>query len=207
MVGRWGEFWMRCAVGSSLLVLNAPTAVADISNEGAELIGTAAKEWGPCNWLNSAPLSLDQLRGRVVLVRWWTGPECQYCAASAPILNAWYNTYRASGLVIIGFYHHKSSTPISPDHVRQLVERYGFQFPVAIDPQWQTLKRWWLNRHDRPWTSVSFLIDQEGLIRYVHPGGSYTAEEVKAIEAVIQNLLEHPPRPARASSTQETPRP
>jgi len=91
--------------------------------------------------------------------------------------------------VVIGFYHHKSPTPLTRRHVEQLVKRYRFQFPVAIDPEWRMLKRWWLDGHDRQWTSVSFLIDREGVIRYIHPGGSYSEEDVQVMEAMIQQLL------------------
>ena len=95
--------------------------------------------------------------------------------------------------MVIGFYHHKSPTPLTRRHVAQLVKRYRFRFPVAIDPDRQTLKRWWLDGHDRAWTSVSFLIDQEGVIRYIHPGGSYTDEDDAALTSRIEELLAHPP--------------
>lgn len=178
------------AIGLSFLLVGAPRSVVAVTPEGHELIGTSAAEWHVSDWFNSVPLSLRQLRGKVVLVRWWTGPECPYCAASAPNLDAWYNWYHAKGLEIIGFYHHKSPTPLTREHVQRLVERYPFRFPVAIDPDWRTLKRWWLEGHDRAWTSVSFLIDQQGVIRYIHPGGSYSEKDVQEIESMIQGLLE-----------------
>jgi peroxiredoxin len=63
-------------------------------------------------------------------------------------------------------------------------------FPLAIDPDWETLRRYWLDGRTDAWTSVSFLIDQEGIIRYVHPGGSYSPEEAQEIETAIQELLD-----------------
>ena len=179
-------------VGVALLWWGTAALCAAAPNEGAELIGTKAPGWDVSEWLNSQPLRLSQLRGRVVLVRWWTGPECPYCAASAPTLNALHERYHAKGLVVLGFYHHKSPTPLTRRHVRQLVKRYRFQFPVAIDPEWQTLKRWWLDGHEHAWTSVSFLIDQQGIIRYIHPGGSYTEDDVKIVTARIEELLAQP---------------
>ncbi|MBI4597035.1 MAG: redoxin family protein, partial [Candidatus Omnitrophica bacterium] len=169
---RRGAIWI---VGVAVLWCGTAALCAAVSNEGAELIGTKALSWEVSDWLNSRqPLSLEQLRGRVVLVRWWTGPECPYCAASAPNLNTLHEKYHTKGLVVIGFYHHKSPTPLTRRHVERLVTRYQFQFPVAIDPEWRTLKRWWLDGHDRAWTSVSFLLDRGGVIRSIHPGGSYT---------------------------------
>lgn len=179
----------RWVVGVAILWWGIAALCAATSDEGTELIGTKASSWDVSEWLNSQPLSLEQLRGRVVLVRWWTGPECPYCAASAPTLNTLHERYHAKGLVVIGFYHHKSPTPLTRRHVEQLVKRYGFQFPVAIDPEWRTLKRWWLEGHDRAWTSVSFLVDQQGVIQYIHAGGSYTDEEARTLERIIQDLL------------------
>jgi hypothetical protein len=91
--------------------------------------------------------------------------------------------------VIIGFYHHKSPTPLTRRHVEQLMRRYRFQFPVAIDPEWQTLKRWWLDGHERAWTSVSFLLDREGVIRDIHTGGAYTDDEMATLTSLIEELL------------------
>jgi len=59
----------------------------------------------------------------------------------------------------------------------------------AMDPEWRTLKQWWCGGHDRAWTSVSFLIDQEGIIRYLHPGGSYTDEDMGMLTSLIKELL------------------
>ncbi len=174
------------------LLLGVVVVSADVSKEGSELIGTEAPEWEASNWFNSEPLSLKELRGRVVLARWWTGPDCPYCAASAPHLNTWYDKYHTKGLVVIGVYHHKSLSPLSPQHLQRLVEEYSFQFPVAVDPEWRTLKRWWLDGGDHRWTSVSFLIDKQGVIRYIHPGGSYSQEESKEIESLIEHLLKQP---------------
>ena len=185
--------WAIWVVGAAFVWWGIAALCAATPNEGAELIGTKAPSWDVSEWLNSQPLSLEHLRGRVVLVRWWTGPECPYCAASAPTLNTLHERYHAKGLVVIGFYHHKSPTPMTRRHVEQLVKRYRFQFPVAIDPEWQTLKRWWLDGHDHAWTSVSFLIDQQGIIRAIHPGGSYTDAEAQVMDAMIQQLLNRQP--------------
>ena len=159
---------------------------------GAErLIGTKAQPWQVTNWLNSAPLDLKYLRGKVVLVRWWTAPDCPYCRATAPALNEFYEKYHAQGLEVIGFYHHKSSDPLKVEAVKQYSEKFGFKFPVAIDAEWATLHRWWLDSHARAWTSVSFLIDRKGLIRHIHSGGQYVAgdDDYAAMKGKIEQLL------------------
>src|SRR5688572_16453017 len=71
------------------------------------LLGRKAPDWDGAVWLNSAPLQLSQLAGKVVLIRWWTAPGCPYCRATAPALNEFHAAYRGRGLEVIGFYHHK----------------------------------------------------------------------------------------------------
>jgi thiol-disulfide isomerase/thioredoxin len=158
--------------------------------EGDELIGRAAPGWELETWFNSKPLTLAELRGKVVLVRWFTSPDCPFCSATAPSLNALDDRYRDGGLVVLGFYHHKNKEPLRPEAVKGYLEHYKFRFPVAIDPDWKTLKRWWLDR-ERGWTSVSFLLDKKGMIRFIHPGGTYApgSADFAEMEQQIQGLL------------------
>jgi peroxiredoxin len=156
-----------------------------------QLIGKKAEEWQVEDWINSKPLTLKKLAGKVVLVRWWTAPGCPYCAATAPALNDFHTRYKDKGLVLVGFYHHKAATPLDVAAVKDFVENFGFKFPVAVDPNWQTLQRWWLNEKGRTWTSVSFLIDRKGVIRHIHPGGSYVKGDkaYTAMKSKIEELL------------------
>src|SRR6185312_6041832 len=98
------------ALACVALVFTATAFAAD----GGELVGTRAREWHAEHWIDSAPLTLEQLRGRVVLVRWWTAPDCPFCAATAPSLNDFHERYAARGLSVIGFYHHKASGALDP---------------------------------------------------------------------------------------------
>jgi thiol-disulfide isomerase/thioredoxin len=158
--------------------------------EGSELIGKPAPGWELSTWFNSPPLRLEDLRGKVVLVRWFMSPDCPFCSATAPSLNLLDERYRDRGLVVIGFYHHKNPEPLDPEAVKGYLEHFEFRFPVAIDPDWKTLKRWWLDR-ERDWTSVSFLLDKKGVIRFIHPGGKYApgSPELAEIDRRIQGLL------------------
>jgi thiol-disulfide isomerase/thioredoxin len=158
---------------------------------GDPVIGTRPPEWEATHWLNSKPLALKGLAGKVVLVRWWTAPGCPYCAATAPALNELHERYKDRGLVVVGLYHHKSDRPLGPAQVKRSAEKLGFRFPVAIDPGWKTLKRWWLGTGDRRWTSVSFLIDRRGVVRFVHPGGQYVKGDraYDALKAKVEELL------------------
>jgi peroxiredoxin len=158
--------------------------------DGGELLGQPAPAWHVAHWVNSPALELSQLRGRVVLVRFWTAPGCKFCRATAPALNDFHARYAARGLTVLGFYHHKGQAPLDPTDVARYAESFGFHFPVAIDLDWRTLREWWLNV-DRSFTSASFLIDRRGIIRYVHPGGQYVRGDADyaQLEAMIERLL------------------
>ena len=71
----------------------------------------------------------------------------------------------------------------------ELARGLGFRFPVGIDQDWRTLRRWWFDGGERDYTSVTFLLDQEGVIRAIHPGGAYTRDEAARLEGEIRRLL------------------
>jgi len=155
------------------------------------LIGTHPNELQVEHWINSKPLTLKDLKGKVVLTRWWTAPDCPFCSASSTALNDWYEKYRDQDFVVIGLYHHKKSSPISVEQVKNYVLNFRFEFPVAIDTSWLTLKQWWVEGQKRDWTSVSFLLDRNGVIRHIHQGGSYIKgdKEYQQLEDQINLLL------------------
>ncbi|HET6147823.1 MAG TPA: TlpA disulfide reductase family protein [Polyangia bacterium] len=171
--------------------LNRATAAGAPSPSGTDLIGTAPPAWTLGDWMGSSPLTLAGLRGKVVLVRWFTDTSCPYCSLTAPALNQLHRDYAARGLVVIGVYHHKRRDALDVAAVRGWAREYGFHFPVAVDRDWRTLRRWWLDGHPRDFTSVSFLIDQQGVIRHIHPGGSLAlgTSDFDTLRARIDQLL------------------
>jgi peroxiredoxin len=181
-------------MGTALVLATAMVATSALpatAPEGAELIGTPAPAWEASEWINSPPLTLAALRGKVVLVRWFMSPDCPYCSATAPSLNALAQDFGARGLVVIGMYHHKHDDALTPAKVRDWVKDYRFTFPVAIDRDWRTLHRWWLDARARSFTSVSFLIDKKGIIRRIHPGGAMGpgGKDYAAMRTSIQQLI------------------
>ena len=174
----------------------APAAAAapDARAAVASLIGTTPPEWQAERWLNSPPLELAKLRGSVVLVRWWTA-GCPYCSTTAPALRAFDREYAPRGLKVVGMYHHKEDTPFDPAVYEATAKKYEFTFPVAFDPEWRTLESWQRDAKGQPvstgWTSVTFLLDKQGTIRHVHPGGSYVEGEPghTDMRAAIERLL------------------
>ena len=182
-------------LAASVLASAFPTADPPAIEDRSGVINQPAPGWKLEHWFNSEPLTLQDLRGKVVLVRWLMAPSCPFCSATAPALNRFDEEYRSRGLVVIGVYHHKDPEPLDLETVRGYVEHYQFRFPVAVDSDWKTLKRWWLDGHERTWTSVSFLIDRRGVIRHVHPGGKLgpDTDDFRAMRAKIEALLADDP--------------
>jgi len=188
-------------VGSILLLMLLVINQGLIAKEGDELIGKPAPEWGTLEWLNSQPLKLNALADKVVLIRWWT-ETCPFCSRSAPALNEFHEAFKDKGLVVIGMYHPKPPGPRRQKALEKAVQRLGFEFPIALDMDWRTLRGYWLAKGRHRWTSVSFLIDKWGKIRYIHPGGEYYKEEGEAqteaerdydeLKAMIEKLIAEP---------------
>ncbi|MDB4960540.1 MAG: hypothetical protein JWP01_539 [Myxococcales bacterium] len=169
----------------------APPTERQINDSLVGVIDQPAPAFQVSQWLNAEPLSVEQLRGKVVFVRWFMGPSCPFCSATAPTLRALHERYAEKGLVVIGMYHHKEETPLDPTQVEGWVKQFGYQFPIAIDRDWRTLRRWWLDGHERSFTSVSFLLDKTGVVRRVHLGGTIApeGEDIEAIRADVERLL------------------
>jgi len=189
---------MKLEVAILALGLCGSLCAAGDFSRGADRLGLPAPKIELQHWLHSAPLEMDALRGKVVLLRWWT-EGCPLCAATAPALQELDRKYHGRGLVVIGIFHPKPPGDWNMDRVRGASDRLGFRFPVALDGDWTALRRWWPDREKRGWTSVSFVVDKTGMIRYVHPGGEFHASstsdhascdrDYKDIERTVSRLL------------------
>jgi cytochrome c biogenesis protein CcdA/thiol-disulfide isomerase/thioredoxin len=142
-------------------------------------LGLAPELSGVTQWLDSAALDWAQLRGKVVLVDFWTY-DCINCRNSLPYVNQWAQRYAEQGLVVVGVH-----TPEYPHerivaNVRQAIKQLGIRHPVAIDNQYQVLSAF-----GNQYWPAHYFIDAEGHIRYAHMGEGDYAEQ----ERVIQELL------------------
>jgi len=143
--------------------------------DGRELVGTALPEWHLAGWANTdgTPLSLARLRGRVVVVRFWT-TGCAYCEKTMPALQRLSEELRGQPVTFIGAFHAKPEGS-ARDLTRPLAvtRGWGITFPLAIDREWRTLRAWWLDGFHRHATSATFVIGKDGRVVHVHPGPVY----------------------------------
>jgi cytochrome c biogenesis protein CcdA/thiol-disulfide isomerase/thioredoxin len=158
--------------------------------------GAAPDFVGIDGWVNSRPLTLRELVGKVVLVDFWTY-SCINCLRTLPHVEAWDRLYRKDGLVIVGVHTPEFAFEHVPSNVRAAVRRLGVHYPVALDNEYGT----WTAYQNEYWPA-KYLIDRTGQVRYAHFGeGSYDATERN-----IRLLLgEHPGAPAAATLRDPTP--
>lgn len=134
---------------------------------------------GLTNWINSPPLTMSGLRGKVVLVDFWTY-SCINCIRSIPYVEKWYQTYYDQGLVVVGVNTPEFAFEHNPANVAAAVARDGITYPVALDNNYDT----WNAFNNDSWPA-DYLIDQQGNIRYVSLGeGDYNKTE-KAIQTLL----------------------
>ena len=150
-----------------------PKGSGSVGGLAAELVGNQA-------WINSDPLTIDGLQGKVVLVDFWTY-TCINCIRTLPYLKEWHAKYQDDGLVILGVHTPEFEFEKDLDNVVKATRDYGIEYPVVQDNDYRT----WRAYANRYWPA-KYLIDHEGIVRYTHFGeGKYAETELE-----IRELLE-----------------
>jgi cytochrome c biogenesis protein CcdA/thiol-disulfide isomerase/thioredoxin len=181
LLGKRGDLFHR---GENVVEDKTPVASA----------GSDLPDYGPApnfaaidGWVNSKPLTMQGLRGKVVLIDFWTY-SCINCLRTLPHLEAWDRMYRRQGLVIVGVHTPEFAFEHVPSNVRSAVKRLGVRYPVAIDNEYGT----W-NVYGNQYWPAEYLIDRNGHLRRAHFGeGDYDGSE----EAIRTLLGEQPASPA-----------
>jgi cytochrome c biogenesis protein CcdA/thiol-disulfide isomerase/thioredoxin len=179
------EHWVAGLVGMDM----PQDASAPAEGAGGQLIlpveGNMPPLDGIAQWLNSDPLTRERLRGKVVLIDFWTY-SCINCLRSIPYVRAWDERYRGDGLVVIGVHAPEFAFERDVANVERAVRDLGIRYPVAIDNDY----RLWRAFQNRYWPAHYF-IDAQGRVRHHHFGeGHYELSE-----RVIRQLLTEAGRP------------
>jgi thiol-disulfide isomerase/thioredoxin len=168
-------------------VVRDPVPPATGSTTGGQVQAVSARHPAPDftgidGWLNSTPLTLADLRGKVVLIDFWTF-SCVNCVRTIPHLKVLYDSYKADGFVIVGVHSPEFDFEKVPANVAAAVKRLGVTWPVAIDSQMAT----W-NAYQNQFWPAEYLLDQQGRIAYNNFGeGGYAQTDA----AVAQLLNVH----------------
>ncbi len=102
---------LACWLLLTWLLADSATAAPAAPSQGQELVGTPMRSWAELRWLGPPP---GELRGKVVLVRWWSD-ACPMCSGALPSLGRLYEEHQKEGLVVVGVYHPKPAAPITPE--------------------------------------------------------------------------------------------
>ncbi|HEY4643309.1 MAG TPA: redoxin family protein [Bacteroidota bacterium] len=164
--------------GVSALMILFTIANVKAAYEGS-LLNKKAPEIEGEAWINSKPLKIGDLKGRVVLVDFWEY-TCVNCIRTFPYVTEWHKRYADKGLVIIGVHTPEFEFGKKLTNVKDAVDRFGIKYPVVLDNEYKT----WTNYQNQYWPR-KYLVDKDGTIRYDHIGeGGYGVTEKK-----IQELL------------------
>jgi cytochrome c biogenesis protein CcdA/thiol-disulfide isomerase/thioredoxin len=153
--------------------LPVPPAALPVEGRLHELSGATA-------WLNSPPLSSEALRGKVVLINFWTF-ACINCQRAIPYVRAWAEKYKDQGLVVIGVHAPEFAFERKVDNVKRAVTDLGLHYPIAIDNDFAI----WRSFSNQYWPA-NYFIDAQGRIRFHHFGEG----EYERSEQVIRQLLD-----------------
>jgi thiol-disulfide isomerase/thioredoxin len=152
---------------------NTPFAVAAIQDTAPDFVGIN-------KWFNSAPLHMAELRGKVVLVDFWTY-GCVNCVNTLPHVTALYEKYKDRGLVVVGVHTPEFPFERSASNVQTALKRHGITYPVAQD---NDSKTW--NAYRNQYWPAQYIVDQSGKIVFQHAGeGQY--EEIERTVAKLLN--------------------
>ena len=152
------------------------------------MLGTAPEFVDNQHWFNTPgdkPLTLSALRGRVVLVDFWTY-SCINCLRTLPYLTAWDQRYRKDGLTIVGVHSPEFPFEKEASNVEEAIERNGIHYPVAQDNE---LATW--NAYGNQYWPAEYFIDAKGRVRFAHFGEGEYGEK----EKIIRELLAEAGRP------------
>lgn len=169
-----------------------PSSNADLNKVNLSDFGPAPEFAAGNHWLNSEALTIKQLKGKVVLVDFWTY-SCINCLRTLPYVTKWYDKYKDSGLVIIGIHTPEFPFEKETDNVQTAVSRLGISYPVVQDNNYAI----WKSYKNEYWPA-EYLIDQNGNIVYENSGeGEYDHTE-NAIRELLG--LNNPVKPENGQS-------
>jgi len=172
------------AVAVLVTVARDPAPPATASTTGGMVLPVGSREPAPDftgidGWLNSPPLTLADLRGKVVLIDFWTF-SCVNCVRTIPHLRVLYDDYKDDGFVIVGVHSPEFDFEKVPANVATAVTRLGVTWPVAIDSQMAT----W-NAYQNEYWPAEYLLDKQGRVAYTSFGEGDYAQTAAAVADLL----------------------
>lgn len=146
----------------------------------AQASGAQAPEFtGISQWINSEPLTMKALRGKVVLIDFWAY-SCINCLRTLPYVTRWYDTYKDKGLVVVGVHSPEFEFGKKRINIERAIKRFHIHYPVAMDSHMATWNAW----HNRYWPA-EYLVDRQGNVVLHHFGEGHYLDMENAIRTQL----------------------
>jgi thiol-disulfide isomerase/thioredoxin len=173
--------WPPGSKAKSSQFITIPTKPAVANDEPLIAAAPLLPEFqGIQKWLNSAPLTRQDLQGSVVLIQFWT-LGCINCRRTLPYITRWHRQYASSGLKVIGVHTPEFSFERKISNIQAAIKQHGITYPVAVDNEFKT----WQAYRNEYWPHL-FLADRQGLIRYDHIGEGAYSETAQMIQKLLK---------------------
>ena len=158
-------------VATTFILISGFSPVTELKVKAPDISST--------QWINSDPLDWEKLKGKVVIVEFWTF-DCYNCKNVEPYIKTWYQKYQTKGLEIVGVHSPEFDHERDINNVQEYVKDHAITYPVAIDNDFQIWRRF----SNRYWPAM-YIVDKKGNVRYRFIGeGNY-----QKIEKAINKLL------------------
>ncbi len=157
------------------------TLTATAQHPDDAFVGQMAPEFKTSEWINSDPVTLEDLRGKVVLIDFWAW-DCPECAKTLPHMKDLHAKYADQGLVIVGVHTPRAEYEKKVEDVRRTMTEKGIEYAVTIDHEYLT----WLDYLANAWPT-HYVVDQEGVIQLSHTGIGRYEETEQVIQRLLQN--------------------
>ena len=167
------------------VVLGTLVQYVNSPQEVHALTGMQVPEITSSDWINSEPQSFSGLRGKVVLVEFWTF-GCYNCRNVEPQVKQWHQQYADRGLVVIGIHSPEFAYEKDIDAVTRYVRDHGIRYVVAVDNDFVN----WNRFGNRYWPAM-YLVDKRGVVRYVRVGEGGYDQTQWVIEALLKESFSH----------------
>jgi hypothetical protein len=187
------------AAGSALPGEGHAIETLPASRGGQDLLGTRFPKLVFDRNLEADDTERSDAEPSVTLYRWWTD-RCPFCEASLPAIEGLRKRYQARGLRVMAVYHPKPPRRVTDDFVLSAARQRGYRGEIAVDEDWAALRKLYLDGKKRKATSVTFIVDREGIIRFVHPGPVFHPsddprfkrenDDYRLVEKAIRQLIE-----------------
>ncbi|MDN5942641.1 MAG: redoxin domain-containing protein [Nitrospira sp.] len=167
------------------VVLGTVVQYMNLPQEAYAMTGMPAPEITSSAWINSGPQSLRDLRGKVVLVEFWTF-GCYNCRNVEPQVKQWHQQYADRGFVVISIHSPEFAYEKDIDAVTRYVRDHGIRYVVAVDNDFVN----WNRFGNRYWPAM-YLVDKRGVVRYVRVGEGGYDQTQRVIEALLKEGFSH----------------